>query len=439
MPAFRDYSTYLGNHVLEVAPRGQGARFKWVQDAIDHAEVKIPVGEDVGILLAPGYYDEDVVLRRNLTHLNGLAGGMAGVGVRSMTVTDATLASLAAFNLSGNPADLVEDATGSRQHGVPRSDVYDPGGPLSFTITPLAGIHNAILTLIPDGAAPPGGSLNKIGGASFDLHFLPGTTTLANAQALIAADPLAVLLYALTGDPGTFPVGYAGGTFTLFEGTKVVTCSFTNIMFSRAQGTGPAWHDDAAASFRVLGAQVHGNRLSYDITVLAGCVAEEAVPGGLPSGEPSGVLMHHTNATAFLSSFIPGGFKLRQSQFAFMMPVSCFGRAVVEYDQTTPGVTEPAETPNGGIFTLAGGQINELHLRGPNGRVGALLPFAGVTMFFMQVDSTGDASVLANCAEILGGINMPVLGPAVTWKQGRYTSVVGAGAAGFTEIVGLGT
>ena len=136
-------ATYFGDHVLVVAPPGQGSRFASIQAAIDYAEAVIPVGEAVGILLAPGYYDEDVILRRDNVHFNGLAGGLGGVMVKSLTVSDCTPASIALFNASGNPAVLVEDATGNRQHGIPETNQYDPL-PANVTISPTVGAitHN---------------------------------------------------------------------------------------------------------------------------------------------------------------------------------------------------------------------------------------------------------------------------------------------------------
>lgn len=101
--------TPIATNVLHVGPAGSGARFSSVQSAIDWAVANIPDGDPVGVLIAPGNYNEDVILRRNNTHFNGLTGGLGGTVIKSFTLTDCTVASVLAFNASGNFGDLVED------------------------------------------------------------------------------------------------------------------------------------------------------------------------------------------------------------------------------------------------------------------------------------------------------------------------------------------
>lgn len=119
-------STYFGDHVLTVAPAGQGAQFDSIQAAIDYADAALPDGDGVGILIAPGTYNEDVILRRDQTHFNGLAGGLGGIVVKSMCVSDCTLASIANFRDpahadKGDPTKLVRDAVRFATKAIPRT------------------------------------------------------------------------------------------------------------------------------------------------------------------------------------------------------------------------------------------------------------------------------------------------------------------------------
>jgi len=103
----------FGSHVLTVAPVGGGARFESITDALAYADT---LAGPVGILLAPHEYDEDVILRRDNVHFNGLAGGLGGIIVKSMTVSDCTLASIANFSNplhadKGDPTKLVRDTS----------------------------------------------------------------------------------------------------------------------------------------------------------------------------------------------------------------------------------------------------------------------------------------------------------------------------------------
>lgn len=95
-------------------PGGNGAwshPFKTVQAAVDYAELlALTSFEGVVVLVMPGTYTEDVVIRRSDVHLHGL-GGQNVVIIKSVTISDCTLASILAFNASGDPTLLVQDGT----------------------------------------------------------------------------------------------------------------------------------------------------------------------------------------------------------------------------------------------------------------------------------------------------------------------------------------
>jgi hypothetical protein len=101
---------HLGNRTFVVTPQSQ---YTTIQAAVVAAEALIPFPSYYNgaiILVGPGDWAEDVVIRHDSIHLVGLCG-QGCTKIRSVTYTDATLVSLAAFNASGDPSVLVKDAT----------------------------------------------------------------------------------------------------------------------------------------------------------------------------------------------------------------------------------------------------------------------------------------------------------------------------------------
>jgi hypothetical protein len=103
----------------DVTGNGSEARpFLTVQKAVDVASLGAWTTYNGAVVLVhPGTYDEDVVLKRSDedvvlkrsdVNLVGI-GGQGVVKLKSLTVTNCTDASLAAFNASGDPTLLVKD------------------------------------------------------------------------------------------------------------------------------------------------------------------------------------------------------------------------------------------------------------------------------------------------------------------------------------------
>ena len=99
------------------APGGNGSwasPFDTVQAGVDYVSgLPLSSFEGAVVLIMPGTYAEDVVIRRSDVHLQGL-GGQNVVIIKSVTITDCTLASIAAFNASGDPTVLVDAALPDR-------------------------------------------------------------------------------------------------------------------------------------------------------------------------------------------------------------------------------------------------------------------------------------------------------------------------------------
>jgi hypothetical protein len=100
----------LGNFVFIAGPLAAGVTYPTAQAAADAAAAAALAnpGQNMVVLLTPGYYPEDVLIRSDRIRVFGL-GAIGAVVVESLTWTDSTLAGLAAFNATGLPASLVRD------------------------------------------------------------------------------------------------------------------------------------------------------------------------------------------------------------------------------------------------------------------------------------------------------------------------------------------
>jgi len=98
----------LGDNIFVAAPN---AAYLTVQSAVDAAVAAGPSEATPKlVLVAPGFWNEDVLCRRSCVHFQGL-GGQGVAVLNSLTFSECTVASINNFNASGNPADLVLDAT----------------------------------------------------------------------------------------------------------------------------------------------------------------------------------------------------------------------------------------------------------------------------------------------------------------------------------------
>lgn len=98
----------LGTRVFVVGP---GCAYATVQAAVTAAEAAGPTeATPMQIFIMPGFYNEDVLVRRTCVHLHGL-GGQGAVVLNSLTFSECTVASINNFNASGDPTQLILDAT----------------------------------------------------------------------------------------------------------------------------------------------------------------------------------------------------------------------------------------------------------------------------------------------------------------------------------------
>lgn len=237
-------ATYFGSHVLAVAPSGQGARFSKIQDALDFAN-GLPVGEDVAVLLAPGYYDEDVVLRRDKVHFNGLAGGLGGIVVKSVCVSDCTLASIDAFRLasSADKGDFSKLTRDPAIHSIPRT--------VSFTNVRFGRRANSPAWHPgSDGAWDPSTSKYERDSALYSFSAIgaavPNTTFLDDVLAIIGC-----VTDTATGATANAPNGYqfvrAGNPVflnsLLGDGSECHNCGQVLVLNGIAFGPLVAFHD----------------------------------------------------------------------------------------------------------------------------------------------------------------------------------------------------
>jgi len=342
-------STYFGDHVLSIAPAGQGAQFSSVQDAITFAEASLPVGEAVAFLLAPGYYDEDVICRRDNCHFNGLAGGLGGIVIKSMCVSDCTLASIANFR---DPAHADKGDT---------------------------------TKLVEDVALPQ----------------------------------------------------------------KPSTISFTNLRFGRGTNV-PAWfsgtdgvwdpstskynHDSALFSFSALGAPVAATTFLQDVCAFINCVTDTAA-GAVPDA-PNGFFLCRAGNPAFLSCIAGDGIVLHNVAGCLMLKSLSFTPMVSFYDTTE---AEPAGSTGDGFALMDVQAFAGVYAIGPDGNNGLSIGSTINTEYKTESTNAAAFSYFLNTC-INGNLEITNVGPSILLAMGRYSNpCAGAGAAGFTEIVGFGT
>jgi hypothetical protein len=333
---------------LSIAPAGQGAQFSSVQAAIAFAEAALPVGEAVAFLLAPGYYDEDVICRRDNCHFNGLAGGLGGIVIKSMCVSDCTLASIANFRDpahadKGDPTKLVEDVALPQKPNV-----------VSFT----------------------------------NLRFGRGTNVPA-----------------------------------WFSGTDGVW----------DPSTSKYNHDSALFSFSALGAPVAGNTFLGDICAFINCVTDTAA--GAVANAPNGFYFCYAGSPAFLSTVAGDGIVTHNVGGCLMLKSLSFSPMVAFYDATE---AEPAGSARDGFGMMDVQAFAGVYAIGPDGNNGLAMGCTINTEYKTEATAATSSYFLNTCVN--GNLEITNLGPSILLAMGRYSNpCVGAGAAGFTEVVGFGT
>ena len=119
----------VGDHVAASNPHPQytrtysrffhvGTDYVTIQAAVNAAELLLPTLDTAClILIPPGYWDESVVVRRTAIDLFGY-GGQAITTLRRLTYTNATDASIATYDISDDPADLIAQT----QVGIPSNN-----------------------------------------------------------------------------------------------------------------------------------------------------------------------------------------------------------------------------------------------------------------------------------------------------------------------------
>lgn len=103
------------------------------------------------------------------------------------------------------------------RHMATKRFLYDAGPPAKYLIFSPKDVDCKV-TLNSAGAENI-----TVAGETVTIDFVQAVSTLASLQALIAGDAAAAALIDLTGDAGTLPVTFAGGTKELFELRPVST------------------------------------------------------------------------------------------------------------------------------------------------------------------------------------------------------------------------
>lgn len=344
----------LGSTILTVGPVGSGCQFTSITTALAHADT-LPPGP-IGILLNPAYYDEDVVLRHNDIHFTGIAGGLGGVVIKSMCVSDCTLASIDAFRLNSSPdkgdfSKLVRDAT---------------------------------------------------------IHSVPRVVTFTNVR-----------FHRRTNSPAWF------------AGTDGVWDPWNGL------GGGAKYnHDSALYSFMALGAAVPSTQFLDDVCALITCVTDTAV-GSVPDA-PNGHLFVRAGNPVYLGGVAGDGAQLHNSGGCMMFGgVGGFGACVSFYDDTEP---EPNASPRQGFALIGCDMLGGLFAIGKDGNNAmALRCLFGGWKTEATVVGPGTAATHAYCGN-MGAFEITNVGPTLLGLMPRYlVPIAGAGAAGYTEVVGFGT
>lgn len=142
---------FIGQHVFVVSPNGP---YTSVQAAVDAAVAAGPSEATPKIVLVtPGFWNEDVLIRRSCVHVHGL-GGQGVAVLNSLSFSECTVASINNFNASGNPSDLVLDAT--LVDPPWRNEVRDIECERRNALTPWVGFANASFRCLSRGNATGG-------------------------------------------------------------------------------------------------------------------------------------------------------------------------------------------------------------------------------------------------------------------------------------------
>jgi hypothetical protein len=109
--------SFIFNESEKVFRVGPTAKYTTVQSAIDAAELASPsLAAPCVVLISAAKWAENVVIRKDHVHLIG-TGGQGTTHIRSVTITNATAASITTFEASDDPADLVAQT----QVGIPKN------------------------------------------------------------------------------------------------------------------------------------------------------------------------------------------------------------------------------------------------------------------------------------------------------------------------------
>jgi hypothetical protein len=307
----------LGSRVYVVGVPGSGCPYSTVQSAIAAAETGyVAPLPNRAVLVTPGDYDEDALVRQNNVHFFGL--GRPRVG--SLTFSDCTLKSIDIFNASGAWTDLVAD-------------------PALFE-TPERNVVR-------------------------DIDF--------------------------------------------------------------ARQTGPAWTGMADASLRFLGQASGGSKLGKMMLELWGSHVYSTFTGGnrISLAQVFNVAFHNCFVKGFIEAKQIGGLWLEESR--------CIGKVGLLRDTAQP---EPGVGPWLGM-NGQGSHVYDLVLEGDAPLVGAdYMRKCTFDVIHDQAKTKDSVAEFRDCY-VEGDIEIANLGPLVTFKAGRYMgAVIGAGAAGFTGVVG---
>lgn len=162
--------TCPGIFVFCVGPIGSGNTYTTIQAAADAAKIAEGTypGQEMLILVTPGYYPEDVTISGSRIGVLGL-GGEWSARCWSITWTDATPASLATFNTSGNFADLSKD------------------GAVNVIKAWVENMRLARSVAAPAWNGPAANSLRFLGSPVSNSNFLPGAGKVCDCH--IDGDP----------------------------------------------------------------------------------------------------------------------------------------------------------------------------------------------------------------------------------------------------------
>lgn len=349
-----------------------------VQAAVDGASAQYRSdGIPRAILIAPGYYAEDVLVRCNEIHLSAI-GGSGTVYLKSLTFSDATLESLEEFNSSADATVLVAD------------DDLDP--PWSNTI---CGIYCMRSYNVPRWGGDAIASLRVLG--SVDRQIC-GDLRLEDVLAYKALErmppwppwpprpPRPKPLF-LPGPLGTPP----GPSPELIEEMKNYDLELDPLRFPPWPPPQPVYRN---AAILIRAAEPEFVHSTFYRHVLA------------------------WNCVTVI---------LRDCQ------IEDNGDLVSLFD---PAYGLPGDTSNNGANAVDC-RFSRLVTRGTDGRFGGLF-FERCTIQSISLEATGaPASEMLTCS-VLGEINFQTVGPTLTFYGGEYyNEPTGDGVAGWTRVPSL--